>query len=93
MQNYAESNGYSVVRDFVGHGIGRTMHEDPKVPNFVNRDLLKNDIKLREGVVLVRCEAQPFDGFHVVLRDTLSGAVHDTEAGLREGLTLLGSLP
>ncbi|MEM1210653.1 MAG: type I methionyl aminopeptidase, partial [Planctomycetota bacterium] len=35
MQNYAESNGYGVVRDFVGHGIGQTMHEEPKVPNFV----------------------------------------------------------
>ena len=52
MQNYAEKKGYGVVRDFVGHGIGRTMHEDPKVPNFVNRDLLKNDIVLREGMVL-----------------------------------------
>lgn len=52
MQNYAESKGYGVVRDFVGHGIGQTMHEEPKVPNFVNRDLIKNDIVLREGVVL-----------------------------------------
>ena len=52
MQQYAESQGYGVVRDFVGHGIGQTMHEDPKVPNFVGRDLLRNDILLREGVVL-----------------------------------------
>lgn len=34
IQTYAESNGYSVVKDFVGHGIGRDMHEDPQVPNF-----------------------------------------------------------
>ncbi|MFL0266487.1 type I methionyl aminopeptidase [Candidatus Clostridium radicumherbarum] len=34
VQNYVESYGYSVVRDFVGHGIGRDMHEDPEVPNF-----------------------------------------------------------
>jgi methionyl aminopeptidase len=34
VQDYAESNGYSVVRDFVGHGIGRRLHEDPQVPNF-----------------------------------------------------------
>ena len=52
MQNHAETNGYSVVRDFVGHGIGKKMHEDPKVPNFVSRDLLRHDITLREGIVL-----------------------------------------
>jgi len=34
VQTHAESNGYSVVRDFVGHGIGRKLHEDPQVPNF-----------------------------------------------------------
>lgn len=34
IQQYAESQGFSVVRDFVGHGIGRNVHEDPNVPNF-----------------------------------------------------------
>jgi methionyl aminopeptidase len=34
VQKYVESNGYSVVRDLVGHGIGRTVHEEPSVPNF-----------------------------------------------------------
>jgi len=34
IQSYVESNGYSVVRDFVGHGIGTRMHEEPQVPNF-----------------------------------------------------------
>ncbi len=34
VQSYAESRGFSVVRDYVGHGIGRAMHEDPQVPNF-----------------------------------------------------------
>jgi len=52
MQSYAERSGLSVVRDFVGHGIGRKMHEEPKVPNFVSRELINNDIELREGVVL-----------------------------------------
>jgi methionyl aminopeptidase len=52
MQKYAERHGMSVVREFVGHGIGQQMHEDPKVPNFVSRDLLKNDIDLREGLVI-----------------------------------------
>jgi methionyl aminopeptidase len=52
MQQKAESAGFSVVRDFVGHGIGTNMHEDPKVPNFVSRELLANDILLVEGLVI-----------------------------------------
>lgn len=52
MQEHAESAGFSVVRDFVGHGIGTRMHEDPKVPNFVSEELLADDILLREGMVL-----------------------------------------
>ena len=34
IQRHVEANGYSVVREFVGHGIGRSLHEDPQVPNF-----------------------------------------------------------
>ena len=34
VQHHAEANGYSVVRDYVGHGIGRRMHEDPQIPNY-----------------------------------------------------------
>ncbi|GAH32995.1 unnamed protein product, partial [marine sediment metagenome] len=34
IQNYAESGGYSVVREYTGHGIGREMHEEPQIPNF-----------------------------------------------------------
>jgi methionyl aminopeptidase len=34
VQEHAEENGYSVVRDYVGHGIGRRMHEDPQIPNY-----------------------------------------------------------
>src|SRR3972149_3021542 len=52
MQDYAESAGFSVVKDFVGHGIGKKMHEEPRVPNFVSDELLSNDIVLTEGMVL-----------------------------------------
>jgi len=52
MQQYVEDAGFSVVRDFVGHGIGTKMHEDPKVPNFVSAELLADDIFLAEGMVL-----------------------------------------
>ena len=36
IQSYAESFGYGVVRDLVGHGIGTHLHEDPEVPNFAH---------------------------------------------------------
>jgi methionyl aminopeptidase len=52
MQTHAESAGFSVVRDYVGHGIGRQMHEDPKLPNFVSSELLRNDVVLRKGMIL-----------------------------------------
>jgi methionyl aminopeptidase len=52
MQEYIEGEGFSVVREFVGHGIGQKMHEDPKVPNFVSRELEMRDIVLQEGMVL-----------------------------------------
>ncbi len=52
MQDYAESAGFSVVKDFVGHGIGKKMHEEPRVPNFVSDELLSDDIVLTEGMVL-----------------------------------------
>ena len=52
MQDCAESAGFSVVKDFVGHGIGRRMHEEPRVPNFVSDELLADDILLTEGMVL-----------------------------------------
>lgn len=50
MQNMVESNGFEVVREFVGHGVGRSMHEDPKVANFVNGEQLRHDFKLRPGM-------------------------------------------
>jgi len=52
MQNYAESAGFSVVKDFVGHGIGKNMHEEPRVPNYVSDELLNCDIMLAEGMIL-----------------------------------------
>ena len=52
MQEYIESEGFAVVREFVGHGIGRDMHEEPKVPNFVSPELEARDILLAEGMVL-----------------------------------------
>ena len=52
MEKTVKEAGFSIVKDYVGHGIGTEMHEDPKVPNFVSRDLLRDDIVLKEGIVL-----------------------------------------
>jgi methionyl aminopeptidase len=52
MQHYVERHGYSVVREFVGHGIGKSMHEEPKVPNFVSFEQLRGDFMLRPGMTL-----------------------------------------
>lgn len=52
MQRHAEAAGFSVVTEFVGHGIGTGMHEEPKVPNFVSDELLADDIILDKGMVL-----------------------------------------
>lgn len=49
IQNYVEHNGFSVVREYVGHGVGRTMHEEPQVPNFVDG---KSSEKLRPGMTI-----------------------------------------
>ena len=49
VQQVVEAEGFSVVRDFVGHGIGKQMHEDPQVPNFGQAG---RGMKLREGMVI-----------------------------------------
>ncbi len=49
VQEICEAEGFGVVRDFVGHGIGRSMHEDPQVPNFGTRG---KGLRLKAGMVL-----------------------------------------
>ena len=48
IQDYVESRGYSVVKEFVGHGVGRKLHEDPSVPNYRSGP----NPRLKEGMVL-----------------------------------------
>jgi methionyl aminopeptidase len=52
MQQHVERAGFSVVTQYVGHGIGRIMHEPPQVPNYVNHDIRKHDFRLEPGLVL-----------------------------------------
>jgi len=80
IQKYVESNGFSVVREFVGHGVGRSMHEEPQVPNFVDG---KSSPKLRPGMTIA---IEPMvnagkpaveilnDGWTVVTKDGLPSA-------------------
>lgn len=50
IQHYVESHGYSIVREFVGHGVGRSVHEEPQIPNFVEQG--KKSPALRPGMTL-----------------------------------------
>jgi methionyl aminopeptidase len=80
IQSYVESNGFSIVREFVGHGVGRSMHEEPQVPNFVEG---KSSPKLRPGMTIA---IEPMvnagkatveilnDGWTVVTKDGLPSA-------------------
>jgi len=49
VQETVETAGYSIVRDFVGHGIGKSMHEDPQIPNFGKKG---RGIELQKGMIL-----------------------------------------
>ncbi len=90
VQTYAESHGRSVVRTYTGHGIGRVMHEEPQIPNFVAPMFKMSDPVLRKGMTLA---IEPMvnaggyrvktlqDGWTVVTEDgSLSAHFEDTVA-------------
>lgn len=99
IQRYSESNGYSVVREYVGHGIGREMHEDPQVPNWGTPGrgmLLKQGMALalepmvNAGAAEVRVLA---DRWTVVTRDGKWSAHFEHTVALTEnGTEILTSL-
>ena len=66
VQQTAESAGYSVVRAFVGHGIGRKLHEEPPVPNYGEPD---RGIRLREGMVLAIEPMVNIGGYEVEIKE------------------------
>lgn len=66
IQTHGESRQFSIVRDFVGHGIGKRLHEDPQVPNFGQAD---RGIRLREGMVLAIEPMLNVGGPEVELKD------------------------
>jgi methionyl aminopeptidase len=96
IQCYAEEHGYSVVRDFVGHGIGTTMHEDPEVPNYgapskgpklVHGMVLAIEPMINMGKHYVKIECNKWT---VVTRDgSLSAHYENTVAILKQGPEIL----
>lgn len=75
IQNHAEAHGYGVVRDFVGHGIGQRLHEEPQVPNYVGAG---QNPRLKEGMVLA-IEPMICEGTHEVevLKDGWTAVTRD----------------
>lgn len=103
MQRHVEQAKFSVVTQYVGHGIGRTMHENPQVANFVNKEVRKHNFRLEEGLVLAiepmvnmgRAETDTLkDNWTVVTRDGLPSAhVEHTFAITRDGVAILTADP
>lgn len=99
IQEYVEKNGFSVVRDYVGHGIGRRLHEDPSVANYREQ---RRGVKLKRGMVLA---IEPMvnmgsyqlkvlkDGWTAVTKDGLYAAHYENTVVITNGepeiLTLL----
>lgn len=91
IQSHNENNGYGVVRDLVGHGIGKSLHEDPSVPNFGRKG--KGE-RLREGMTLA---VEPMitmgtwrvktlnDGWTIVTADGSMAAHFEHDIVVREG--------
>lgn len=80
VQQHAESRGYSVVREMVGHGVGRDLHEEPQVPNYGRRG---QGVKLKSGMVIAiepminlgkRHVIQSEDGWTILTRDNKPSA-------------------
>ena len=91
IQNYSESQGFGVVRDLVGHGLGKSLHEDPSVPNFGRKG---RGERLRSGMTLA---VEPMinagthrvktlkDGWTIVTADMKPSAHYEHDIVVREG--------
>ena len=91
VQSYVEHYGYGVVRELVGHGVGRKMHEDPQVPNYGKRG---TGTRLSEGMVIAiepmitlgnRNIFQEKDGWTITTRDRKPAAHFEHDVAIRNG--------
>lgn len=94
IQNHAELNGFSVVRDMVGHGVGRDLHEDPQVPNYGKKGV---GVRIRSGMTLA---IEPMinmgdyhvdiDGWKCVTSDGLPSAHYENTVAITDdGIQIL----
>ena len=90
IQSYAEDRGYGVVRELVGHGLGRSLHEEPEVPNFGKRG---KGLLLKEGLVLAiepminlgdKAVVQEDDGWTIRTRDMKVSAHFEHDVVVRK---------
>ena len=95
IQQYVEKNGFSVVRDYAGHGVGHEMHEDPMVPNFGRRG---RGFKIENGMVLAiepMVNAGTYklnmleDGWTVVTRDGKRSAHFEHSIAIVDGKPII----
>lgn len=99
IQDYVEKNNYAIIRNYTGHGIGRSMHEDPQVPNFVSKSLLEADEVLMPGVTIAiepmicmgKCDTEVLNNkWTVVTRDRrLSAHFEHTVVVTEDGAEIL----
>lgn len=91
IQSYTEQFGYGVVRDLVGHGLGRSLHEKPEVPNYGKRG---SGVKLKEGMVLAiepminlgtKDIVQEKDGWTIRTADRKPSAHFEHDVAIRKG--------
>lgn len=91
IQSYVEQFGYGVVRELVGHGVGRKLHEDPQVPNYGKRG---TGTKLSEGIVIAiepmvtfgkRDIIQERDGWTIKTKDRMPAAHFEHDVAIRNG--------
>jgi len=91
VQQYVESFGYSVVRDLVGHGVGRNLHEKPEVPNYGRKG---TGVKLKKGMVLaiepminlgVKEVNMDKDGWTIRTADLKPSAHFEHDVAIRDG--------
>ncbi len=93
IQEHAEKNGYGVVRELVGHGIGKNLHESPEVPNYGKKG---TGMKLKEGMVIAiepminmgrREVREEKDGWTITTKDGLPSAHYEHTVAIRKDKT------
>jgi len=90
VQNHAEAHGYGVVRELVGHGLGRDLHEEPQVPNYGKRG---TGLQLKEGMVIAiepmitlgKRNVKSLDDGTILTIDGLASAHFEHDVAIRKG--------